>query len=422
MAAHRRPRLPRRRPARRLRSAEGRDHRRRPQRVPRGRRARRRRGRGRAGRQRDRLRQHRPQAAASRSSWSRRPRARTCTRCTTPWSRTCADAVGVPPVEVVLVRPGHAAQDVVGEVAAFAVSRPLPRRPARAGLIQRAHPAAQRPNRFRTQDPVRGNRTGRMGSSHMHMELTTRPPGRPTPESLSPTAPVAPARSKSSRAHPPVPRTARVDVRVADAGVLHAGVRLRRDLPRHAGARAQRRRPALRGGDRPQAADRALRVHGDLHVLRDQRALVRPRRRHARGRADRRCCSPSRPGDARLAVRGIVTGRLFVVAMVLFAPQDGQAANFEVFMLPSMTAAILFTTARPRLCRGCRDPSLATLAKQTGAATLLPVVYLVTRARGRRASARSRSGSPSLPRSSRSRSVRRSSCTGPCSATVRTSA
>jgi 4-amino-4-deoxy-L-arabinose transferase-like glycosyltransferase len=68
---------------------------------------------------------------------------------------------------------------------------------------------------------------------------------------------------------------------------------------------------------------------------------------------------------------GWIAGVLFVLAMVAFAPQDGQAANFEVFMLPSMTAAILFARrgrgflagaaiaaaalanrpARPRSCR-----------------------------------------------------------------------
>ena len=47
---------------------------------------------------------------------------------------------------------------------------------------------------------------------------------------------------------------------------------------------------------------------------------------------------------------GWIAGILFVLAMVAFAPQDGQAANFEVFMLPSMVAAILSRdvgTARP---------------------------------------------------------------------------
>ena len=40
---------------------------------------------------------------------------------------------------------------------------------------------------------------------------------------------------------------------------------------------------------------------------------------------------------------GWMAGILCVGALVAFAPMDGQAANFEVFMLPSMTAAILFS-------------------------------------------------------------------------------
>jgi hypothetical protein len=69
--------------------------------------------------------------------------------------------------------------------------------------------------------------------------------------------------------------------------------------------------------------------------------------------------------------------------MVSFAPQDGQAANFEVFMLPSMTAAILFARRGRGFLAGVAIAA-ATLAKQTGAATLLPVVYLIARARGKR--------------------------------------
>src|SRR5271169_2396725 len=38
---------------------------------------------------------------------------------------------------------------------------------------------------------------------------------------------------------------------------------------------------------------------------------------------------------------GWIAGLLCVFAMVAFAPQDGQAANFEVFMLPAMTASVL---------------------------------------------------------------------------------
>jgi 4-amino-4-deoxy-L-arabinose transferase-like glycosyltransferase len=74
---------------------------------------------------------------------------------------------------------------------------------------------------------------------------------------------------------------------------------------------------------------------------------------------------------------------LFVCATVAFAPSDGQAANFEIFMLPSMTAAILFARRGRGTAAGVAV-ALATLAKQTGAATLLPVLYLVARARGKR--------------------------------------
>jgi 4-amino-4-deoxy-L-arabinose transferase-like glycosyltransferase len=80
---------------------------------------------------------------------------------------------------------------------------------------------------------------------------------------------------------------------------------------------------------------------------------------------------------------GWIAGVLFVLAMVAFAPQDGQAANFEVFMLPWMTAAILFARRGHGVAAGIAVAA-ATLAKQTGAATLLPVVYLLARARGRR--------------------------------------
>jgi 4-amino-4-deoxy-L-arabinose transferase-like glycosyltransferase len=78
-----------------------------------------------------------------------------------------------------------------------------------------------------------------------------------------------------------------------------------------------------------------------------------------------------------------IAGILFVVAMVSFVPQDGQAANFEVFMLPSMTAAVLFARRGRGFLAGVAI-AMATLAKQTGAATLLPVLYLIARARGKR--------------------------------------
>ncbi len=50
------------------------------------------------------------------------------------------DVVGMPAEEVVLVRPGHPAEDVVGQVAAQPVSRALPRRAARTGQLTRISP------------------------------------------------------------------------------------------------------------------------------------------------------------------------------------------------------------------------------------------------------------------------------------------
>jgi hypothetical protein len=80
---------------------------------------------------------------------------------------------------------------------------------------------------------------------------------------------------------------------------------------------------------------------------------------------------------------GWVAALLLVFASVAFAPQDGQAANFEIFMLPAMTAAMVLA-ARGRSVGAGIAVAVATLAKQTGAATLIPVLYLLWRARGRR--------------------------------------
>jgi 4-amino-4-deoxy-L-arabinose transferase-like glycosyltransferase len=80
---------------------------------------------------------------------------------------------------------------------------------------------------------------------------------------------------------------------------------------------------------------------------------------------------------------GWAAGLLAVAAMVAFAPQDGQAANFEVFMLPAMTASVLLARRGRGVAAGAAV-AVATLAKQTGAATLLPVFYLLAKTRGRR--------------------------------------
>jgi 4-amino-4-deoxy-L-arabinose transferase-like glycosyltransferase len=78
-----------------------------------------------------------------------------------------------------------------------------------------------------------------------------------------------------------------------------------------------------------------------------------------------------------------IAGVMFVCAMVAFAPQDGQAANFEVFMLPAMVGSILFARRGKGVAAGAMVAT-AMMAKQTGAATLLPVLYLLARARGKR--------------------------------------
>jgi 4-amino-4-deoxy-L-arabinose transferase-like glycosyltransferase len=78
---------------------------------------------------------------------------------------------------------------------------------------------------------------------------------------------------------------------------------------------------------------------------------------------------------------GWAAGLLMVAASVAFAPQDGQAANFEVFMLPAMTAAVLLAQRKRAFSSGVAV-AIATLAKQTGAATLLPVLYILWRKRG----------------------------------------
>ena len=80
---------------------------------------------------------------------------------------------------------------------------------------------------------------------------------------------------------------------------------------------------------------------------------------------------------------GWLAALLLIGASVAFAPQDGQAANFEVFLLPAMTASVLLA-ARDRPRGAGVALALATLAKQTGAATLIPVLYLVAKHRGRR--------------------------------------
>ena len=86
-----------------------------------------------------------------------------------------------------------------------------------------------------------------------------------------------------------------------------------------------------------------------------------------------------------------MAGLLCVFALIAFAPQDGQAANFEIFMLPAMAASVLLAR-RGRATASGVAVAVATLAKQTGAATLLPVLYLVWKAHGRKGVVRALAG------------------------------
>ena len=77
---------------------------------------------------------------------------------------------------------------------------------------------------------------------------------------------------------------------------------------------------------------------------------------------------------------GVAAGVLYLLAATAFRPQDAQAANFEVFMLPLMTAAMVLGIRRRPAAAGA-TLAVATLAKQTAATTLLPLVWLAWRAR-----------------------------------------
>src|SRR5439155_2516666 len=69
---------------------------------------------------------------------------------------------------------------------------------------------------------------------------------------------------------------------------------------------------------------------------------------------------------------------LYLVASGGLVLEDSQPANFEVFMLPLMTASMLFADRRKPTAAGIAVAA-ATLAKQVAVTTMLPVAYLVWR-------------------------------------------
>jgi hypothetical protein len=88
-------------------------------------------------------------------------------------------------------------------------------------------------------------------------------------------------------------------------------------------------------------------------------------------------------GRARWGERaGRAAGLLCLFATMAFLPGDGQAANFELFMLPATVAAVMLAR-RARWAGSGVAAALAVLVKQTGGTILLPIAYLALRARGR---------------------------------------
>jgi 4-amino-4-deoxy-L-arabinose transferase-like glycosyltransferase len=71
---------------------------------------------------------------------------------------------------------------------------------------------------------------------------------------------------------------------------------------------------------------------------------------------------------------------LYLLAASAFFPQDALAANFELFMVPLMTAAFVLAARRRTAASGVAL-AFATLTKQTAAVALLPLAYLAWRQR-----------------------------------------
>lgn len=84
---------------------------------------------------------------------------------------------------------------------------------------------------------------------------------------------------------------------------------------------------------------------------------------------------------ARWGVRaGWFAAVLCLFIATAFLPGDGQAANFELFMLPATVAAVVLAR-RARWTASGAAAAFAVLVKQTGGTILLPVAYLALRAR-----------------------------------------
>lgn len=81
---------------------------------------------------------------------------------------------------------------------------------------------------------------------------------------------------------------------------------------------------------------------------------------------------------------GLIAGLLFLGASAAFYATDAQTANFEVFMAPLMVAGFVLAVRRRPLASSAAI-GVATLTKQTAAATLLPAAWLARPGPGGRA-------------------------------------
>ncbi|MFD8589037.1 glycosyltransferase family 39 protein [Streptomyces sp. NPDC059637] len=94
---------------------------------------------------------------------------------------------------------------------------------------------------------------------------------------------------------------------------------------------------------------------------------------------------------------GTAAGLLYPLLSVGLAPEDTQAAAFEVFMLP-WTAAAYFLAVRGRWGAAGLATAAAALTKQTGGAVLLPVLWLLWQhSRDRRTDPGAPPGAPGVP-------------------------
>ncbi len=80
---------------------------------------------------------------------------------------------------------------------------------------------------------------------------------------------------------------------------------------------------------------------------------------------------------------GITAGSLYIMTSIMLMPSDAQAVTFEVFMLPTFTAAFYFATKGYPLSAGLAA-GLSIMTKQTAGVVLLPVGLLLWRSCGQK--------------------------------------